>query len=313
VKHLKHGALLLGCALVASSFMACQKKEKAFCPVEGLSTYKPTDESMTEFSRGSKYLAFAEEVTLTGKIVSGKYETTDQTFEKIILKDGTAAWAPQRYLVPSGVAGVIMADETLVYSEPDIKKNTSKFLSIGQLVGVFPDKSGGFTQVSGWSDKDKGFARVYVKDAAVSVDEKDITSAELYAKALAEKNPKVRQEVLKSASEQGSTLFAEEIQAMLNESPEISAEENHVLSNARPERPTKRQEFESVITSGNVRVRDYPYEEGTEVLATLDTNTPITVVEKTVDDYEIDGKTAPWYKISAPYTGWVFGAFVERK
>ena len=37
----------------------------------------------------------------------------------------------------------------------------------------------------------------------------------------------------------------------------------------------------------------------------------VALAERTLEETVIDGVSAPWYRITAPFEGWVFGGFLE--
>ena len=124
-------------------------------------------------------------------------------------------------------------------------------------------------------------------------------------------------EILKSADELGSPAFGEEIkttlEASLSPEPEATAPEAKPVNAASlPPRASEEYRRGGVISKDKVRVRDYPYEEGTTIVSTLNTGAEVEILERTLSIYTIGENSAPWYRIASP-EGWVFGAFVEAK
>lgn len=319
-------------------FMSCEKKEavdpaletgqakeaktesvqKGICPIQGLSTYKLKEGSENEFVKNNRYLEYGETVTMFEDEVEGSTGDLKMRFLKILDKNEDEMWVNQRYIIPGGQVGVIVQDDVLLYDEAKLTKYTSSMLPKGQLVGVYPEKDGQFTKLSGWNDSLYGFAQMFVKSDTVSTNEDDITAVILMDRAMNEKNDIVKEQVLNTALELNSPAFGNEIRLLLREMEDASdgdaASSGKTTEEVteRPERETEAFIMDGTIISDNVRVRDYPYENGTEVLTTLQTNQDIVIIEKTVSVYTIDGDTAPWFKINDP-EGWVFGAFVELK
>lgn len=315
--------LFLGVCLLL--FWACEKKDTAgaapqgvqaapvitaICPIQGLSTYQPKEGSTDEFVKFNRYLEYGEAVSLLNEEIDGKTGEYSMRFQKIKDKDGKELWVNQRYLIPSGKTGVIIQDNVLLYSEAALTKNMSSLLSKGQLIGVYPETEGPFSKITGWNEQLYGFAQLYVKSEAVSTNENDVTALILIERAKKEKNAIIKAQVLESAADLNSQVFNDDIYALLDELAVQEAQAAAAID--LPERNTEPLSASATIISDNVRVRDYPYEENTNVLATLSTGTAISITEKTVSTYTIGSDTAVWYKISEP-EGWVFGAFVELK
>lgn len=303
----------LAALAIALAFAGCAKPGPAganvLCPVDGLSTYVLKEGTVNEFVRGDIYLTFAEKVSFTGETTTGLYQKVEMPMQKVVRADGTTVWTNARYLVPDGVVAVIIADDVLLYREPDITKNSQIFLGKGQLVGLFPGNTNGFVQVSGWSEKDKGFTQMYVKADQVSAREQDVTAIILLDKAKREKNVKLQLELLRSASSLGSAIFGMEIDTLIQTLGGNATDAGAAPAAAAEVRVTEAFLATGTIIGDNVRVRNLPNEVGTEVLATLSTGATVAIIEKTVSSYTIGSDTAPWFKISSP-EGWVFGGFI---
>lgn len=317
-------------------FISCEKKEavdpvlqngpvqeartdsvqKGLCPIQGLSTYQLKEGTENEFVRHNRYLEYGEEVSMLDEEIDGRAGDLKMRFLKILDKNDDEMWVNQRYIIPDGKIAVIIQDDVLLYEEAKLTKYTSSMLPKGQLVGVYPEKDGVFTQISGWNESLYGFAQIYVKSDTISTNENDITAVILMDRAIKEENDTIKKQVLNTAAELNSATFGNEIIRLLAEMSDgldnAAAKETGVKTpvTERPKRESEAFIMDGLIISDNVRVRDYPYEAGSEIITTLSTGQNIVIVEKTISIYTIDGDTAPWFKISEP-EGWVFGAFVE--
>jgi hypothetical protein len=69
------------------------------------------------------------------------------------------------------------------------------------------------------------------------------------------------------------------------------------------------EEYSAALAAGesNVSVRDTPDEKTGKVVAMLSSGQRVDVVGKTKENYTVEDRTAPWYRIREP-AGWVHGS-----
>jgi uncharacterized protein YgiM (DUF1202 family) len=65
------------------------------------------------------------------------------------------------------------------------------------------------------------------------------------------------------------------------------------------------------VADNNVNVRKSP-SASSPVVTQIARNTEVKTVEATVEEFTINGQTAPWFHIVQPVDGWIFGAWLSE-
>ncbi len=68
-----------------------------------------------------------------------------------------------------------------------------------------------------------------------------------------------------------------------------------------------------IVNDDQVNVRSAPETSASNVVTQLSKGTVVDILERTEAEATIGGVSAPWYRISAPAAGWVFGGFLSNE
>ena len=216
---------------------------------------------------------------------------------------GDEGWIRLPYVGVGDRLAVVVVDETFVYTEPKKTKMGKQVLKAGALVVV--DDAGaadGFIKVDAMVlPAEIPLDDVYLPADSVSADSGDIEAMQFIA-------------VAKARRASGKDIDLKAADAMLADaslsasSPAIRAlvdEARGIVSVA-----TEGASGQMASKADKVNVRKTPTLAG-EVLGQLAAGDLVELAERTVDVTTIDGVSAPWYRISTPIEGWVFGGFLE--
>lgn len=251
-----------------------------------------------------KSLDVADRLTLHDKTTdltgtSGKpLEYTSATDSK-----GDEGWIRLPYVGVGDRLGVIVATETFIYTEPKKTKIGKQVLKAGALV-VIDDagSSGGFLKVDSLIlPEEIPLDDVYVPSDVVSLDSGDVNAIQLLGLA------KARRASGKAIDVKAADAFLSDA-AMEASNPAIVA----IVDEARGvvNIPTSSASGTMVSKADKVNVRRTPAV-GSEVVGQLSATQEVTLAERTLEETALDGVSAPWYRITAPFEGWVFGGFLE--
>lgn len=251
-----------------------------------------------------KSLDLTDRLTIHGKTAdltgsSGKaLEYTAATDAK-----GDEGWIRLPYVGVGDRLGVIVAAETFIYTEPKKTKIGKQLLKAGALVVI--DDSGsadGFLKIDSMLlPEEIPLDDVYVPSDTVSVDSGDIAAIQLLTLA------KARRASGKEIDVKAADAFLSDA-VMEASNPAIVAivDEARGIVNV----PTSSASGTMVSKADKVNVRRTPVV-GSEVVGQLAAAQEVALAERTLEETVIDGVSAPWYRITAPFEGWVFGGFFE--
>lgn len=227
----------------------------------------------------------------------------EREFAKITTSDGTL-WIQTVFVAGEAIPGVIIGEETVLYSKPDAAAPTGTTIPKFTIVGVHPAKeSGNFAAVSAYIEGAKSpvVTERFIKKENLITSSQDVRAMQLLQIAKAEKGEVVKKELLKSALETNSS-FTDLIQAELD-----------ALDPAKQEPiATESASGTYTATADKVNVRDNPNAVSSSVLAQLAKDQAVTITEKTVEPSDVNGVSGYWYKIAEP-AGWVFSSFLTEK
>ncbi len=251
-----------------------------------------------------KSLDLTDRLTIHGKTAdltgsSGKaLEYTAATDGK-----GDEGWIRLPYVGVGDRLGVIVAAETFIYTEPKKTKIGKQLLKAGALVVI--DDSGsadGFLKIDAMLlPEEIPLDDVYVPSDTVSLDSGDISAIQLLTLA------KARRASGKEIDVKAADAFISDA-VMEASNPAIVAivDEARGIVNV----PTAGASGTMVSKADKVNVRRTPVV-GSEVVGQLSAAQEVALAERTLEETVIDGVSAPWYRITAPFEGWVFGGFLE--
>jgi hypothetical protein len=265
---------------------------------------------MTEKDDGS--LAFKEALTLGEKLAvlaepvkkMDPYAKAEKDFLKVKRESGTEGLARADYIVTKSTLGVIVAEDSMIYSQPKNESATVDVLPNLCIIAVSNDFTSQNFVLASAVEPVKGTLRknVYLRKESISTSAEDASSAILFFLARKSDNSKQRETLLKSAqTDYPGSVIAPMITKYLN-----------ALTLPDAGKPTETYETSMTVIEDSVNVRSIPDEDFGAVTGTLKKDATVGTLKRTVDTYTIKDDTAPWYKISAP-EGWVFGKYLEEE
>ncbi len=237
---------------------------------------------------------FGEKLTPTGK--EELIEDEERTYVEVSLSDGKVGWVNNYLLANPGELAAVTSTLQL-YKRPDLATLKGSTFETGEVLALGAEKDG-WREVFGYEKKKEGWIQA---DAGVTTDEKDVTVAVLYQRAIKEENSSKKKEQL-SAIAANKALAVSNFMSLVNEAlaepeevaPEIG--ENQLLVNA-----------------DRVNVRSEAKVEEGNVLFQLDKNTVVDILETGAEE-TIRDMTANWYKISHEgQQGWIYGYHTSKK
>ena len=309
--------VLAGCGQGIGKKTADEEEQEAvevssYNPVDGLITYVKASETEGEasFEQGSTRLNIGEQIVFLDQTLKGKAGKRDVELSLIRTSEDREVWIPSEFFIPDGKLGVVTSGKAVVYAKPDKLNPTSDILSRMTIVTASPQQESGFYQLTTWDEvNDKKYAGVYVKSDALSLRDADVQSAVLYFVAMKNTNPVVKEELLNSAADFTVSVFMPQIRAELDALTEGTSDE---VSGTRTVMTCEPFSFEGIVNSDNVNVRNFPGTAGTRIIAQLQPETEVRIVERTVDPDMVGGQSANWFKLDDPQ-GWVFGVYIDPR
>jgi hypothetical protein len=164
-------------------------------------------------------------------------------------------------------------------------------------------ESGGFAAISAYVEGTKyvTVTKRFVKKDSLVTEPKDVRAMQLLTIARTQKNPVIKKEILQNALEEKS-IFGDLIEQEL------------ALLEPKTQEAVASEPFAGTYASNdvNVNVRDYPDSNNSKVVAQLQKDQVVSVVEKTKDLVAVGGMSGYWFKIAEP-SGWVFSPFLTEK
>ncbi len=259
---------------------------------------------LAEISEGNvKYVAsltLGEKVALTGQ----SQKAADRDFVEVTRDSGKTGWARADYVVANSMLGVVSAEDPVLFSEPKDTGATARSVPRLSILAVSADSADQpFYKVTVYDPASQVLSsEVYLESDVVSLKTDDVQSAILLKLAEASDKPAQKQAFLQSAArEHPGSAFILQIE-----------EELAALSAPAPSLATEKFFASMFSTSDNVNVRDAPDESAGKVVASLKTGQAVEIEEKTTEEYTVQDRTAPWYRIKEP-AGWVFGGWLATE
>jgi len=278
--------------------VAATTENEAYVLLHDLALWKE-DEGVLKWI---KNLSIGDRVKLSDQ--TGKFKTegsdAERDYVKVIYGD-KEGWTRPNYLAAKAKLGAIIATKAKIYTEPRDIKVTARYVSGMTLVAVFNEGSeGDYLKVAGYDYDQKVLLNdsTFVSKSDVTMQEVDINAITLYIASTQAKTVELKINLLSTIMDKYSgSFFAPQIETALNDLKGIST---------KPSTPTSGN---FLVLEDKVNIRETSDEINGKILGVLAKDTIITVTDMTTESYTINGKTAPWYKMSDPQ-GWVFGAFL---
>ena len=249
-------------------------------------------------------LPIGEKLALLGQPTKALQAGKERDFVPVRRDSGTDGWVRADLVISKSILAVVTTDTAAIYEAPNNTAATTSILPRLSIVAIASETGGmTFIRVTGYDAVAKILLRnVYLRNEGVSSNPDDVQAAILLQLAAASKNLTQQRAFLTSAiKDHPGSLFIPELNAALA-----------ALTAPRPVPPPAQRATEPaggvmVTRSDGVSVYDAPDEKTGKLLATLQNDQKVDVLEKTTDSYAIGGDTAPWFRIREP-AGWVFGA-----
>ena len=247
----------------------------------------------------------------------------EREFYRIKYGERDDYWAQTGMLAVNATVGVVIADDTLIYNTPMITGMGSTVIPAGTIVAVLEDES-----------LDKAFVKIdanlsnyidvrskYIKADKIVTSADDVQVLQLINLAKKAKNDAVRNELLVNAKTLSPSAAVKNM---------LEAYENELNAASAPKTFTKESvDGFYVRVSSNGDMMNVRKEPGTasDVAFKVADQTVLSVDGKTVENDEIDGKSAVWYHVRemkndgsdeepiwnlTDNEGWIFAGFVEN-
>jgi uncharacterized protein YgiM (DUF1202 family) len=226
-------------------------------------------------------------------------------FTEVRTRDGKEGLAFTSQVVVGGRLAVVVAEKAGLFRSARTLDTLGTTLPQKTLVVVFPEtENEGFIEIR-TNTQATGPIQHYMRVNTLSERDADVQSAILLqtAEALGStaRDKARREEMLIAALEDYPTsVFSAEIAALVT--PPTTA------AVSVPTEPVS--DSRMFVNDTNVNVRDVPDTVTGKVTGQLNTGDEVTVDLQTVNTTTIDGYSAPWYHITKPREGWVFGQFL---
>ncbi len=247
----------------------------------------------------------------------------EREFYRIKYGERDDYWAQTGMLAVNATVGVVIADDTLIYNTPMITGMGSTVIPAGTIVAVLEDES-----------LDKAFVKIdanlsnyidvrskYIKADKIVTSADDVQVLQLINLAKKAKNDAVRNELLVNAKTLSPSAAVKNM---------LEAYENELNAASASKTFTKESvDGFYVRVSSNGDMMNVRKEPGTasDVAFKVADQTVLSVDGKTVENDEIDGKSAVWYHVRemkndgsdeepiwnlTDNEGWIFAGFVEN-
>jgi hypothetical protein len=195
------------------------------------------------------------------------------------------------------------AESLIVRSSPSPEGAVLARLPRMSLLAAIRGKdSGGFARAVVMDPlSGKPLGEAFVESAQLSFERADVESAILFARALAARDEESGRAILEDAERSyGGSAFIGDIRERLGAGE----------GGARDGPPLEAIATTLAAARDGVQILESPYA-GAAILATLKLDETVEVVERTVEQDEVEGQKARWYRVSSPAEGWVFGLGLE--
>ena len=226
-------------------------------------------------------------------------------FTKIRRDNGAEGFAWAIHIAEAGALAVVVDERANLFTSPRSVDVTCQTLPRRIVLVISPEtEREGFVEMVAYDPVPQVIRRSFIRTGSISRRNSDIQASILMQTAEPLRNEgaeKVRKDALLEAAllDFPDSVFHADIQALVN--PNAAA----VINTERVNNPYM------YATNDNVNVRDFPDTVVGRVVGSLHFDDEVLVVERTTTDSTIGGQSARWYRISEPFEGWVFGAFLE--
>ena len=226
-------------------------------------------------------------------------------FLRIRRDNGAEGFAFATHIAEAGVLAVLVDERANLFTSPRYIEVTGFTLPRRTVLVLFPEtERDGFVEMIGFDTAARVNRRNFIRTSSISRRDSDIQSSILMQTAESLGNEgaaRVRKEALMEAAllDYPDSVFHHEILALVN--PNIAA-----VVSTEPLSP-----HYMYATNSNVNIRDLPDTVAGRVVGSLQYDEEVRVVERTTDEFTIGGQSAHWYRITEPFEGWVFGAFLD--
>jgi hypothetical protein len=251
-------------------------------------------------------LQLGEQVQVLPDKTTAPQYGADRAFTKIRRNKGEEGWVRQDFLIAASVPGVVTADRAVIFADASNTAATAAVLDRMTILAVqsAAESNQKFVKLTAYDPTRQILhAGVYLRVEDISVKVDDVQSAILYTLASAAKDPTQREALLSAASkDHGGSVFAKDVQTALSSfkggAPSVAT---LMIS------PAARMQ----VIDDKVNVRTSPDTSWSTVVGQLALNQQVQAEERTTQEYTVEGKKAPWYRISKP-EGWVFGVYLKE-
>lgn len=268
-----------------------------------------SDDETRRFDRGQT-LPIGERVTRIGDPFTGVTPFGERELVRIRTSVGEEAFALDRYFVPDATLGVVVDDQAVIYSRPNLVSPTDDLLPRVSMVAIHDEENESeFLTVTAY-DHEAGtpYFDVYLKAEDVSTEAVDVQAGLLLFVARRTDAPVAKVELLENAEGLGESAFVDDVRRELaiarGEDPEDAMPADLV------DLEIEEFSFAGVINENGTVVYRYPEQRPEYGETTLDEGAIVDVEERTVGAFTVDGETSSWFRIANP-PGWVFGAYID--
>jgi hypothetical protein len=226
-------------------------------------------------------------------------------FVEVRRDDGKEGLAFETQIAIGATLAVVVDDKANLYDKANAAAVTGLIISQKTIVAVISGtESDGYVEIKAYDPvADRNRQGIFIRLNSLSRKNSDIQSSILLQIAQPLKNEGadlIRKEaLLKAAMEDYSdSAFSAEIIALVNPNAAVTIQTESVI---RP----------FMSANADTEVRDLPDLVAGKLIGHLDAGKEVTVSERTVNESTVNGKRARWYRITEPFEGWVFGAYLD--
>jgi hypothetical protein len=226
-------------------------------------------------------------------------------FVEVRRDDGKEGFSFATQIASDCSLAVIVDEKANLYKTAKTADVTGEIISRKTVVAILSGtESGGFVEIKAYDPVYERNRQTFVRLSSLSQKDSDVQSSILLQLAQPLKNEgseKIRKDALLEAArlDYPDSAFSADIHALINPNTAVT------LGTESASKP-----FMTVIDD-NVNVRDLPDSVAGRVLGQVAKDIIVTVSEQTVNPSTVNGQSAPWYHITEPLEGWIFGAFVD--
>ena len=260
-------------------------------------------------------MALGERV-YTGEIRRATFPTDGRVYDFIEVRreNGSDGFAFATHVAVGGRLAVVVDDRAQLHRSPKSIDVSGVILSRRTVVVYYPEtEDGGFVEVRAYDSVRQAYvtsANAYVRSSSLSTRDSDIQSSILLQTALPLSNEgqeKVRKDALLESAlySYPDSVFNAEIQELVNPSAvnQVTIDSFNIRSYDNI--------VQAIVTADNVNVRDLPDVNHGRVAGRVNEGDMVRINGQTTTEVTIGGLTDFWYRITSPYEGWVFGAYLE--